>query len=49
MWKLLGGGGVFLLGPGKLLLADRAQSRLRILVFLEGRMAINLGSEAKLT
>ena len=36
------------LGTGRPIPVAVAESRLRILVFLEGRMAINLGSGAEL-
>lgn len=38
-----------LLGPGEMMLAEVAQLRLRIPVFLKGRIAINLGTGAELT
>lgn len=38
-----------LLGPGEMMLAEVAQLRLRIPVFLKGRAAINLGIGAELT
>jgi hypothetical protein len=37
------------LGSGETMLAEVAQVRLRIPVFLKGRMAINLGTGAELT